>query len=160
MITASGREEGRSKVKSQDSKGSNWSLQWMDVTPGCQASNATGVPSLLTGLEAAVGHWAQDSLKGFKQPSKELLTTKAMLSALPAATEFPEIAPVTASVRNMLGRSWMSGAPNSSQWAHAQFRASLQAVSQSDSLKWCLTKPSATSEPIPSLRLQGTGQNP
>ena len=60
MITASSREEGRSKVKSQESKGSNWSLQWMDVTPGCQASNATGVPSLLTGLEAVVGHWAQD----------------------------------------------------------------------------------------------------
>lgn len=76
----------------------------MDVTPGCQASNVTGVPSL-------------------------------MLSPLLAATEFPETAPVTVSVRYTLGHSWMSGAPNSSQGAHVQFRASLQAVSQSDSLK-------------------------
>ena len=49
MVTASGREEGSAKIKSQDIKGSNWNLQKTEMTPGCQASNGTGVLSLVSG---------------------------------------------------------------------------------------------------------------
>lgn len=88
MITASGREEGRAKVKSQESKGSNWSLQWMDVIRGCQASKRD--------WGSITPHWpgsccgslsAGHSLKGFRRPSKEPLIAKAMLSPLPVSSQ-------------------------------------------------------------------------